>query len=60
MKHVCDRLSIPFEPSAIPEFKKGIRHNKLQIQDYYDHETEKIARKLYAWELERFGYDLPS
>ena len=60
MKHVCACLSIPFEPSAIPEFKKGIRHSKLQIQDYYDHETEKIARKLYAWELERFGYDLPS
>ena len=59
IRHVCDRLSIPFEPSRIPEFKKGIRHHKIQIQDYYDHETENIVRKLYAWELEKFGYDLP-
>ncbi|MDH3315171.1 MAG: sulfotransferase family protein [Betaproteobacteria bacterium] len=59
MKHVCDRLSIPFEPSRIPEFKKGIRHDRIQVRDYYDHETVQIVQKIYSWELERFGYDLP-
>lgn len=59
MKHVSVRLAIPFEPSRIPEFKKGKRHHRSQTRDYYDHETEKIVRKLYAWEFERFGYDLP-
>jgi hypothetical protein len=59
MKHVCDRLSIPFEPSRIPEFKKGKRNHRIQIGAYYDKRTERIVRKLYAWELERFGYDLP-
>lgn len=59
IKHVCDRLSIPFEPSRIPEFKKGIRHHRIQIQDYYDHATKQIVEKIYAWELERFGYNLP-
>ncbi len=59
IKNVCDRLSIPFEPSRIPEFKKGIRSHKIPILDYYDDDTEQIVRKIYAWELKRFGYDLP-
>ena len=59
MKHVCDRLSIPFEPSRISEFKKGVRHHGKQIRDYYDHETEVIVRRLYPRKLERFAYDLP-
>ena len=59
IKHVCDHLSIPFEPARIPEFKKGKRHHRIQIRDYYDHETAQIVQKIYAWELERFGYDLP-
>ncbi len=59
IKHVCDHLSIPFEPSRIPEFKKGARHHRIPIRDYYDDESEKIVRKLYAWELKRFAYELP-
>jgi hypothetical protein len=59
VKHVCDRLSIPFEPSRIPEFKKGIRRPGIALQDYYDGDTAQIAREKYAWELERFGYELP-
>ncbi len=59
MKHVCKQLSIPFEPSRIPEFKKGIRNHRIAIQDYYDSETEEIVRKLYVWELEKFSYNLP-
>ncbi len=60
IKHVCERLSIPFEPSRLPEFKKGIRSHIIPIQDYYDHETEQIVRKIYAWELKRFGYYIDS
>ena len=60
IKHVCERLSIPFEPSRLPEFKKGIRSHRIPIQDYYDHETEQIVRKIYAWELKRFGYCIDS
>ncbi len=59
MKHVCNHLSIPYEPLRIPEFKKRKEHHSIQIRDYYDHETEQIVQKLYYWELERFGYDLP-
>ena len=58
VKEVCARLSVPFEPSRIPQFKKGFRHSSVSIQDYYDEETVANVRKLYAWEIERFGYDL--
>ncbi len=58
IKHVCNRLSIPYGPSCVPEFKKGYRHHRIPIRDYYDHETKQIVEKKYAWELERFGYDL--
>ncbi len=59
IKHVCDRLSIPFDPSRIPEFKKGVRKHIIPIQDFYDNETRQIVEEKYAWEIEKFGYDLP-
>ena len=60
VNHVCDQLSIPFEPDLIPTFKKGIRPDGSHIRGFYDDETEGIVRKIYAWELEKFGYDLPA
>lgn len=59
IKYLSDRLAISFEPSRLPQFKKGIRHHRIPIQDYYDHETEQLVRHIYEWELKRFGYDLP-
>ncbi|MCP3932317.1 MAG: sulfotransferase family protein [Bacteroidetes bacterium] len=58
IRHVCDRLSISYEPTRIPQFKKGIRHNRLEVKDYYDDETIRIVQSKYAWELKRFGYEL--
>lgn len=59
INHVCNQLSIPFEPSRLPKFKMGIRNNIIPVRDYYDHETEKIVRKLFSYEINRFGYDIP-
>jgi Sulfotransferase family len=59
IKFVCDRLKIPFQSQNIPEFKKGIRHHNYLVSDYYDHESENIARNIYAWEIHRFGYKMP-
>ncbi len=59
IRQVCEQLSTPFEPARIPEFKKGLRHHRTKTRDYYDATTEKIVRNLYAWELEKFSYDLP-
>lgn len=57
--HVCRRLSVPFLPSSIPTFKKGIRSNKYSINDYYDNETIQVVQEKYAWEIQRFGYHFP-
>lgn len=56
---VCDRLGIPFDPQRIPTYKMGIRHQRIPVRDYYNDETEAIVRRLYAWEFERFGYEMP-
>jgi len=58
--YVCDRLSIPYEPSRIPMCKKGIRNNRIPVRDYYDKETKELVQKIYAWEIDRFGYKMPS
>jgi hypothetical protein len=59
INYVCEHLSIPFEPSRLPEFKKGTRDSKIPVWKYYDRRTESIVRRTYAWEIERFGYDCP-
>lgn len=60
IRHVCEQLSIPFKPERILEFKKGIRPDETSVRDFYDEETERRVRQIYAWELERFGYNLPA
>ena len=60
VKHVCNCLGISFEPARIPQMKKGIRDNKVNIQDFYDNKTRQIVEKKYGWELERFGYVFPA
>jgi hypothetical protein len=59
IKEVCERLSLPFDPKRIPEFKKGHRNNEIPVKDYYDQETEDIVRNLYDWEIKKFGYKMP-
>lgn len=59
IQEVCNQLSLPFTPSRVPEFKKGLRGNKFKISDYYDDETRQIVENNYAWEIENFGYALP-
>jgi len=59
VKHVCDRLSIPFEPARLPEFKTGVRPNDIPVAEYYDREAEQIVRETYAWEFDQFGYSMP-
>lgn len=59
IESVCDYLDIPFEPSLVPEFKKGDRHYEIKTSDYYDEYTKSIVENVYAWELKRFGYSFP-
>lgn len=59
IQHVCERVSISFDPSMVPTFKKGARPRDIKTRDFYDQETRQIVEELYAWELQRFGYSLP-
>ena len=59
IKHVCDKLSIPFEAQRIPEFKKGVRHHRIPMREYYDKKSQELVQELYAWEISRFGYVFP-
>ena len=47
-------------PQRIPTYKMGIRHQRIPVRDYYNDETAAIVRRLYAWEFERFGYEMPA
>ena len=59
IKHVCDKLGVPFETENIPRLKSGMRNNQLSLNEFYDSETINIVNELYAFELEYFGYTAP-
>lgn len=59
LEFLCNKLKIPFEPSRLPTFKKGIRHHNYDIAEYYDQKTYNIVASKYRWEIARFGYTLP-
>ena len=60
IKHVCEKLSIPFEAQRIPKFKRGIRHNNIPVMEYFDKQSQELVHELYAWEISRFCYDIPA
>jgi hypothetical protein len=57
--YVCNQLSLPYNQTQIPEYKKGVRKHTIPVRDFYDAESEKIVKQQYAWELAYFGYALP-
>jgi hypothetical protein len=59
IRRVCERLDVPYEPESLPEFKKGGRRHSVPVREFYDPPSRKIVEDLYAWELARFGYDVP-
>lgn len=60
IKYVCEKLSIPFEGQEIPEFKKDKRHQGIPIRKFFDKPSQELVQELYAWEIARFGYDVPA
>lgn len=59
IKVVNTKLGIESYERILPKFKTGIRDNKIEIRDFYNRRTEKIVRKIYRWEFDRFGYEMP-
>jgi hypothetical protein len=58
IKIVCEKLMIEYDSNDLPQLKSGYRSQKYNIKDFYDEETEEIVKKLYRFEIERFGYTL--
>jgi hypothetical protein len=59
MEKVCQRVGIEWDPTRLPEFKRGIRDDKVSLSEIYTPKSIKIISDLYAYELERFGYKAP-
>ena len=58
VREVMLRLDVDPSGCVIPKFKSNFRKSRTPIVEYYDAETEAIVRRLYAWELNFFNYDL--
>ena len=58
VREVLLRLDVAPSGCVIPKFKSNFRKSRTPIVEYYDAETEAIVRRLYAWELNFFNYDL--
>ena len=59
VRHVSERIGVPFEPERIPRLKSGVREEAIPLGAFYDEATIQIVERLYAFELERFGYQAP-
>jgi hypothetical protein len=60
LRHVCNRLQIPFDLQRIPAFKRRARLHGIPLQEYFDQDSLDIVHEIYAWEIERFGYGSPT
>ncbi|MGB4205293.1 MAG: sulfotransferase family 2 domain-containing protein [Bacteroidales bacterium] len=56
LEKICNRLDIPFIPSELPKLKSGFTPSDIVLQDYFDHEADKIVRNDFAFEFETFSY----
>lgn len=59
MERICQRLGIPWAPGELPGFKKGIRPTHATVEYLYTEKSRKIIEKIYAFELDYFGYAYP-
>jgi hypothetical protein len=55
---VCAKLDIPIGAKTLPRFKQQNYARNLKLEELYDRSTREAVERAYAWELERFGYQL--
>jgi len=51
MKNVCNKLDIPFKGERVPELKKGIRHHRIPLGEYFDIQSQEIVHQLFDWQI---------
>ena len=60
IKQVCDRVNVPFEPERLPKLKAGLRDSSIPLSAFYDEKTTLLVAQAYQFELDMFGYTLPT
>lgn len=60
LERVCSRLNVPWNASAIPTFKAGIRPRNATAARLFTEKARNIVEAAYAFELDYFGYSFPS
>lgn len=56
MESLCGALDIPYQTERLTHRKKGYRDGFPAWRRYYEDETVAVIERIYAWELETFGY----
>jgi hypothetical protein len=59
LKRICDKLRIEFSPEKLGKYKSDTRRRPEHFSEYYYvPQMEKIIRRVYAWEINHFNYQL--
>ena len=59
IERICRRLSLPFDPSQIPNLKASSRRKKSTPAALFTQPARRLVEKLFAYELEQFDYRFP-
>lgn len=59
IERICDQLGVPWEPSALPFLKKGIRPQQATIEELYSEKSKEIVKEAFSFELKHFNYAFP-
>lgn len=59
IERICQHIGLPFEKEYLPTFKKGIRTSDATVEALYTTKSRKLVEKMFAFELQHFGYDFP-
>lgn len=58
LRVVCEKIGLPYDASELGAYKRGTLATGKSYQDFYDEESYEIVKKLYDWEITKFGYSL--
>ena len=56
IKHVCEKVGIPFDPSLIAHFKSGYRQDGNDYHKMYTENDVKSVQKAFKKEINYFNY----
>jgi hypothetical protein len=56
MERICERVGVPWNPSALPMVKTGMRPSGSTIGAMYSRASADLVRKRFAFEFAHFGY----